>query len=70
MSDILHKHKPALGALIVFLLAWAQGGTWLPEVGSRRTLMLALVALSGPSPLGQFNGLSTTQIGLTLRGRL
>jgi hypothetical protein len=47
-----------------------QGGAWLPEVGGRRALRLALVVLSGPSPLGQFNGLSTTQVGLTLRGNL
>lgn len=47
-----------------------QGGVWLPELGGRRALRLALVFLTGPSPLGQFNGLSTTQVGLTLRGNL
>jgi hypothetical protein len=47
-----------------------QGGTWLPTVGGRRALRLAVVILAGPSPLGQFNGLSTTQVGITLRGSL
>ena len=45
-------------------------GAWLPHVGDRRAVRLALVVLSGASPLGQFNGLSTTQVGLTLRGSL
>lgn len=47
-----------------------RAGTWLPEVGGRRALTLALVFLSGTSPLGQFNSLTTTQVGLTLRGNL
>jgi hypothetical protein len=47
-----------------------QGGAWLPTVGGRRALRLAVVVLAGPSPLGQFNGLSTTQVGITLRGSL
>lgn len=47
-----------------------RAGTWLPEVGGRRAVTLALVFLSGTSPLGQFNGLATTQVGLGLRGNL
>ena len=50
--------------------AEAEGGAWLPPVAGRRALRLALGVLTGPSPLGQFNGLSTTQVGLTLRGNL
>ena len=47
-----------------------KAGSWLPRVGGRRALSIALVYLTGPSPLGQFNGLTTTQVGLTLRGTL
>jgi len=43
-------------------------GTWLPKVADRRSLRMGLVLLSGPSPLGQFNGLRTFHAGLTLRG--
>jgi hypothetical protein len=47
-----------------------RAGTWLPEVGGRRALTLALIFLSGTSPLGQFNGQTTSQVGLTLKGNL
>lgn len=47
-----------------------KAGAWLPRIDGRRTLSLALVCLTGPSPLGQFNGLHTTQVGLSLRGNL
>lgn len=43
-------------------------GIWLPEFNRRRFLRVALSFLSGPSPLGQFNGGSTTQVGLGLEG--
>ena len=47
-----------------------EGGLGYLKWVDRRALRLALVVLSGPSPLGQFNGMSTTQVGLTLRGSL
>jgi hypothetical protein len=47
-----------------------KAGSWLPEIDGRRTLSLALIWLTGPSPLGQFNRLTTTQFGLSLRGNL
>ncbi|MBT8396576.1 MAG: DUF1207 domain-containing protein [Gemmatimonadetes bacterium] len=43
-------------------------GAWLPQVRGRRTLRLALGALWGPSPLGQFQYETTTQIFLGLQG--
>jgi hypothetical protein len=45
-------------------------GTWLPKVAGRRALRLGVVLLTGPSPLGQFNGRHTLHIGLTVRGTL
>lgn len=45
-------------------------GVWLPKVGDRRALRLLLTLLSGPSPLGQFNGKATTQVGLSLQGSI
>jgi hypothetical protein len=45
-----------------------RGGVWLPEVAGRRALRVSLGFLTGPSPLGQFNGLETTQFGLSLQG--
>lgn len=45
-------------------------GRWLPDLGERRALSVSLSLLSGPSPLGQFHGLSTTHFGVTLRGNL
>lgn len=50
--------------------AYAQIGVWLPEVGGRRALRLNLSFLTGPSPLGQFQGLTTTQIGIGVSGNL
>jgi hypothetical protein len=41
-------------------------GVWLPEIGRRRFLRVGLTFLNGPSPLGQFNGAPSTQIGLEL----
>ncbi|MEJ2215403.1 MAG: DUF1207 domain-containing protein [Gemmatimonadota bacterium] len=43
-----------------------QAGLWLPDVEGRRALRLALDILTGPSPLGQFHGRHTSQIGLAL----
>jgi hypothetical protein len=45
-------------------------GAWLPEIGGRRAVRLAIVFLAGASPLGQFSGRRTVQAGLTLRGNL
>jgi hypothetical protein len=45
-------------------------GAWLPRLGDRRAIRLSLVALNGPTPLGQFGFRSTTQIGLSLQGSL
>ncbi len=45
-------------------------GVWLPKVSGRRALRASIDFLAGPSPLGQFNGLRTTQIGLSLQGDL
>jgi hypothetical protein len=42
-------------------------GVWLPKAGDRRSLRIFLTFLTGPSPLGQFNGRSTTQLGLRLQ---
>jgi hypothetical protein len=46
----------------------ARIGSWLPEVDGRRALRFSLVALNGPTPLGQFRFRSTTQVGLSLLG--
>lgn len=45
-------------------------GVWLPKVGDRRSLRLFFTFLSGPFPLGQFNGKATTQFGLSLQGSI
>jgi hypothetical protein len=45
-----------------------RAGFWLPPVADERILQLALGFLTGPSPLGQFQLGSTTQISLTLQG--
>ena len=45
-------------------------GAWIPKVGSRRVLRFSLSLLTGPSPLGQFHGLSTTQFGMSFHGSL
>ncbi len=45
-------------------------GAWIPKVGKRRVFRLSLSLLTGPSPLGQFHGLSTTQFGLAFHGSL
>ena len=42
-------------------------GRWLSDIEGRRVLTVSLSLLSGPSPLGQFHGFSTTQFGLTLQ---
>ena len=47
-----------------------RAGIWLPEVAGRPAVRLSLVALHGPTPLGQFRFRSTTQIGLSLQGSL
>lgn len=47
-----------------------RGGAWLPPLGNRRAISLAFVVLTGPSPLGQFSGLTATQVGLTVSGAL
>ncbi len=41
----------------------AQLGFWLPPVGGRRRIRTNLELLTGPSPLGQFQGRHTTQLG-------
>jgi hypothetical protein len=41
-------------------------GMGLRKVGILRSLRLSLTFLTGPSPLGQFNGRTTTQAGLTI----
>lgn len=45
-------------------------GALLPEVAGRRALRLSIVALNGPSPLGQFRYRPTTQLGISLQGSL
>ena len=47
-----------------------RAGVWLPEIGGRRVMRLSLGYLTGPSPLGQFHGLQTTQFGISLQGSL
>ncbi len=39
-----------------------QAGVWLPPVSGRRAGRIGAGLLTGPSPLGQFQGLRTTQI--------
>lgn len=48
----------------------ARVGAWLPRLGDRRSIRLSMVALTGPSPLGQFRFRSATQVGLSLQGSL
>jgi len=48
----------------------ARAGFRLPRLEGRRSIRLSLVALKGPTPLGQFRFRSTTQIGLSLQGSL
>lgn len=48
----------------------ARVGAWLPKMDGHRNLRISLVVLSGPSPLGQFRFRETTQVGLSLQGRL
>ncbi len=48
----------------------AQAGVWLPEVAGRRAIRLGLELLTGPSPLGQFQGQHTTHIALSAFGNL
>lgn len=43
-------------------------GAWLPPVNGRRSVQLALGSLTGPSPLGQFQGEPATQVFLGLFG--
>ncbi len=45
-------------------------GVWLKKVGIQQALRLSFTFLAGPSPLGQFNGRSTTQVGLSLQATL
>ncbi len=45
-------------------------GMWLPQREGRRSLRLNLGFLTGPSPLGQFQGGRTTQISFGLFGHL
>jgi hypothetical protein len=47
-----------------------QAGVWLPRVAGRRAIRLGLELLTGPTPLGQFQGLHTTQLALGLYGNL
>jgi hypothetical protein len=47
-----------------------QAGVWLPKVAGRRAIRIGLELLTGPSPLGQFQGLHTTQISLGAFGNL
>lgn len=44
-------------------------GTWLPVGPGRRALRLDLGVLTGPSPLGQFQGGGTTQVSIGILGR-
>ncbi|UCF41775.1 MAG: hypothetical protein JSW43_05475, partial [Gemmatimonadota bacterium] len=47
-----------------------QTGVWLPRLAGRRAIRLSLELLTGPTPLGQFQGLHTTQLALGLFGNL
>lgn len=46
-----------------------RAGAGMEKVGVLQKLRVALTLLTGPSPLGQFNGKSTTQVGLTIQRR-
>lgn len=48
----------------------AQVGIWLPEVRGRRSLRFGAEFLSGPSPLGQFQGRHTRQLALGIFGSI
>ena len=43
-----------------------QAGVWLPRIAGRRAVRLGLELLTGPTPLGQFQGRHTTQLALGL----
>jgi len=43
-----------------------QAGLWLPRVNGRQRFRAALELITGPSPLGQFQGRPITQLGLSL----
>jgi hypothetical protein len=45
-----------------------QLGVWLPKIRDRRSLRAGVELLTGPSPLGQFQGRHTTQLGLGFFG--
>ena len=47
-----------------------QVGSWLPSVAGRRSIRAGATLLVGTSPLGQFNGEDTVQVGMTLRAIL
>ena len=47
-----------------------KAGFWLPPIGGERSLRLSAGVLTGPSPLGQFQQGTTTQLALTLQGFL
>ena len=47
-----------------------RAGVWLPKMGERRALRASLGVLLGATPLGQFHGMRTTQIGVSLQGNL
>jgi hypothetical protein len=47
-----------------------QAGFWLPQIAGRRSARIALGFLTGPSPLGQFQGGRTTQLSLGLLANL
>ena len=41
-----------------------KAGAWVSDIGGRRAIRLNLGFLTGPTPLGQFRGVQTTQFGL------
>lgn len=43
-----------------------QAGLWLPPAAGGHDLRLAIQALTGPAPMGQFQGRHTTQLGIAL----
>jgi hypothetical protein len=47
-----------------------QAGVWLPTVAGRRAIRLGLDLLTGPTPLGQFQGQHVKQLALGLFGNL
>ena len=47
-----------------------QAGVWLPTVAGRRAVRAGVGFLTGPTPLGQFQGLHTTQFVLGVYGNL